>query len=348
MKRQSIRQLLVTLPSTALVAAGFVAGSSQATEQVCFSDFIPFQTTNWNSTVSVSKFDPELGILTSIYFELSGDVAGSAAIESLDASPITVNTTYQAEITLTRPDLSVLVVATPFTSFQDNLTAFDGTIDFAGTSGITHAGIQVNDTVSTTSPPPISDLALFTGAPGNPGMIVLPIDAAGTSTASGSGNLITQFLTEAGADVEVCYNYELDCNGNGIPDVTDISSGTSPDLDGDGIPDECQPSTTSFCEGDGSANGGADCPCNNNGNPGEGCDNGTGMGGLLIWTELDSVLIEFGQENDVRLRMAVSDITQRKHAEAEKRLLERQILHAQKLESLSLLTGGIAHSSTIC
>jgi hypothetical protein len=32
----------------------------------------------------------------------------------------------------------------------------------------------------------------------------------------------------------------VDCNGNGIPDSTDILNGTSPDANGDGIPDECQ------------------------------------------------------------------------------------------------------------
>ena len=31
-----------------------------------------------------------------------------------------------------------------------------------------------------------------------------------------------------------------DCNSNGVPDETDISSGTSTDCDGNGIPDECQ------------------------------------------------------------------------------------------------------------
>jgi PAS domain S-box-containing protein len=39
----------------------------------------------------------------------------------------------------------------------------------------------------------------------------------------------------------------------------------------------------------------------------------------------------------------VRDVTERKRAEAERRRLEAQILHAQKLESLGVLAGGIAH-----
>lgn len=258
-------------------------------QQICFSDDVPLQPTNWNSSVTVSKFDPDLGILVGIVFTLNGTAQGSAAVESLDGTPTTVNTAFQAELTLTRPDLTTIVVTTPLATFTDNLTAFDGIIDFGGTSGITHAGIITSDTDIVNSPPPPGDLALFTGPGGAPGTITLPLSARGISNASGSGNLITQFLTSATGELTVCYLYELDCNGNGIPDSEDILLGGMPDGNNDGIPDECQPRTTSICEGDGSANGGLDCPCGNNGNPGEGCDNGSGSGGLLTASGTPSV-----------------------------------------------------------
>lgn len=35
------------------------------------------------------------------------------------------------------------------------------------------------------------------------------------------------------------WNVAADCNGNGIPDATDIADGTSTDANGDGVPDEC-------------------------------------------------------------------------------------------------------------
>jgi len=275
----------------ALVGAALLTGSALATAgnpPACNSDSIPVQTTNWNSSVTIQKFDSALGILQGVEFQLTGTITGSAAIESLDAAPSTVVTTYQAAITLTRPDFSVLVVATPFQNFTDPLTAFDGVVDFGGTSGITHSGINVNAQETVTSTLAV-DLTLFAGPAGNPGTIILPVDAAGSSTASGSGNLITQFLTDGGADVRVCYTYAPDCNGNGIPDSDDIQLGNSNDNNNDGIPDECQPGTGSFCEGDGSANGGLDCPCGNNGGPGEGCDNGLGFGGLLTASGVPSI-----------------------------------------------------------
>ncbi len=284
-----LHRFTTSIGACALLAAATTAATSTAGGlQVCYSDGINTQTTNWTSQLTVPKFDPAMGVLLSVDFELRGDILGSAAIESLDAQASTVTSNYQAAITLTRPDTSVIVVAVPVQQFIDSLTAFDGTVDFAGTSGITHANISTN-AVELASSSSAADLALFTGPSGAPGTISLPVDAIGTSSASGSGNLITQFLTDAGASLVVCYNYGLDCNGNGIDDALDVSNGSSNDLNGDGIPDECQPDTRSFCEGDGSQNGGADCPCNNNGGPGEGCDNGSGSGGLLTASGVPSV-----------------------------------------------------------
>jgi hypothetical protein len=37
-----------------------------------------------------------------------------------------------------------------------------------------------------------------------------------------------------------CYESDVDCNANGIPDACDVLSGTSLDLDANGIPDECE------------------------------------------------------------------------------------------------------------
>lgn len=268
-----------------LVLAGPSAALATPQLQVCHDDTIPLATTNWSSAVSVPKFDAGLGLLTSVEFELTGGIFGSAAIESFDASATTVTTSFQATMTLTRPDQSVLVVAVPMQQFVDDLSSYDGTFDFGGASGITHGDISSQDVRSLISTSP-ADLALFTGT----GDIVLPVDAAGSSTASGSGNLITQFLTDARAGLRVCYNYAPDCNGNGVPDGDDITGQYSNDHDLDGVPDECQPGWRSLCEGDGAATGGGiECPCGNNGAPGEGCDNGSGAGGLLSASGVPSV-----------------------------------------------------------
>jgi hypothetical protein len=66
------------------------------------------------------------------------------------------------------------------------------------------------------------------------------------------GDYYTIIAAASGADVAYAatFNGEQDvyylrvfpdCNENGVSDVDDIASGTSPDADGNGIPDECEP-----------------------------------------------------------------------------------------------------------
>ena len=101
--------------------------NAQTTQQICFTSTVPLQSTNWNSTVSIQKFNPNLGTLVSIDFTLTGHSVGSARAESLDAQPSTVTLTFQNTITLTRPDFSVIVVTIPQAVFMDTLQAYDGT-----------------------------------------------------------------------------------------------------------------------------------------------------------------------------------------------------------------------------
>lgn len=219
----TFRRLLAT--AVLACTAPLAAAAGPTLQQVCHTASIPLQSTNWNNALTVPKFDPALGQLVSISFTLNGHIEGAARAESLDASPTVVTTNFQAQITLTRPDNSVIVVTIPIANFNDTFTAFDGVIDFGGTSGAAHLGISANASNSAVSPPPISDLALFTGLPNAPGTITLPVLAAGTSNASGSGNVITQFTTSASASCTVCYNYIntppnfTQCNTNAMASV---------------------------------------------------------------------------------------------------------------------------------
>jgi hypothetical protein len=83
-----------------------------------------------------------------------------------------------------------------------------------------------------------------------------------------------------------------DCNLNGVPDTCDITLGTSLDTNANGTPDECETNGgTLYCFGDGSGNGGPDCPCLNNSAVGaeEGCLNSTGVGGRLYGSGVSDV-----------------------------------------------------------
>jgi hypothetical protein len=285
------------------LAVALAAPAARAQNPVCHSFSIPSATTNWTSALQVPRWDPQDGVLLSIDFTLTATTIGTARCESLDARPSTVTTVFQSTLSLRRPDATDLVVAIPTQQFVDPLDAFDGTVDFGGTSGASHLGIVASDVESSTSPRPPSDLALFTGPAGNPGTIGLTVRAQGTSSGSGPGNLILQFFQQAGASVDVCYHWAPDCNQNGVPDAQDISGGTSTDVNFNGVPDECDPPVIDFCIGDGPANGGPSCPCGNEAPSGPihtGCLNSTGAGGFLqafgtASVSNDTLLLSAGQ-----------------------------------------------------
>lgn len=173
-------------------------------DSIMFSDNVSLQSTNFTSSVSVPKFDPMLGTLNKVTLKLAGHVEGMAQFESLDADPATIDMQLAAQIVLQRPDMSMLVVTLPLIMTTDNVLAFDGVIDFGGTSGKSYPMLSADDmnTVMTMS---AMDLALFTG----PGNIMLPVVATGASTGSGAGNLLLQFATSASANVMVTYDYTV-------------------------------------------------------------------------------------------------------------------------------------------
>jgi len=68
-----------------------------------------------------------------------------------------------------------------------------------------------------------------------------------------------------------------------------------------------------------------------------------GIKGRHVWLDTHAVPFRNEQGEIVSLLGITRDVTGRKRAEEERLNLEKQILHAQKLESLGVLAGGIAH-----
>lgn len=189
-----------------LLLVQFAAVGMASADSVTYNGAIVLTKTNWNSSITIPKFDATLGTLTSIQFSLAGHVEGSAKFESLDAAPATVTMDLSAMLKLQRPDLSTLVVTIPVVSTLDNVTAFDGVIDFGGTSGRTYPDLSADKTESAASSAP-GDLVLFTATFLGEN-ITLPVVATGASSGSGAGNLVLQFGTFASADASVTYFYD--------------------------------------------------------------------------------------------------------------------------------------------
>ena len=158
--------------------------------------------TGWSKELSAAQFDPSLGTLDSVNITLTGDETASVAAENLGATAATLGFSETPTLTLVTPDPNTYVRATPTVTDGMTLAAYDGSEDFAGTSGQTEQGLTATaqTTAELTS---TQDLAAFTGD----GSITLPMYAFGASSLAGPADLLTQLADRAGATISISYTY---------------------------------------------------------------------------------------------------------------------------------------------
>jgi hypothetical protein len=190
--------------ATLVCAAGFANAAT-----ITLSDTVAVSTTNFTTSLNFAKFDTMGGtrVLESVTFAIDGSIFGSAEVESRDNAATTVVTTLSAELTLIDALSNTLVVTIPSITNIFNATAFDGVLDFGGTSGNSYLGLTANQYEDETYTD-IPTLTLFT-ATGMDTTANLTFHADATSSATGAGNLTSAFNTSAGGLVSVIYEYRV-------------------------------------------------------------------------------------------------------------------------------------------
>ncbi|MEO1427576.1 MAG: choice-of-anchor E domain-containing protein [Cyanobacteria bacterium J06633_8] len=196
----------LSISKTKVMVAAFAAilapiNAAQATT-LQYESSVDLEKTNYEKQITLPKFDSGLGKLESVLFELSGNVEGSVELENRDAQAALVTGNLAAEISLKKPDSSLLLVALPTASIEQNLEAYDKVLDFDGTSGVKLTGISDSEKESALLTIP-DDFTPFVGD----GSFNLFVKAIGNSKATGPGNLVAGFETFAGASVSVTYTY---------------------------------------------------------------------------------------------------------------------------------------------
>jgi len=161
----------------------------------------PLQSTYWSQVFTLPKFDPTLGTLNSVTFELTGRVEGSVSFESLDVEPATVSMTLGAIVTLFHSDNTVIATTSPSVTTTDYVGAYDGVIDLDGASGRTHSGLWSSTVQSYCIAS--CDLSQYVG----PGTFDVTVAATGNSGGHGAGNLLMLFRASASAAAQVRYDY---------------------------------------------------------------------------------------------------------------------------------------------
>lgn len=165
------------------------------------SDTIAEQDTDWAQNLVVPQFNPALGTLTAISYQLTGGVSGEAAAENKSASSATLTLKLQATITVNKPGGGQLAEVIPLVDNSFNATAYDHVLDFGGTSGVTYSGLTASD--NTSGSVQAVDWSAWEGS----GNVSLAAEGVGSSTATGSGNVVSSFTSQAGATLDVWYTY---------------------------------------------------------------------------------------------------------------------------------------------
>ena len=183
---------------------------------------IPIQGTNWDETLSFSKFDPSLGTLNSISFSLTGEISARIGFENFRTNSSTVTSTAAATITVKDPVSNVVLVQVlPGNTITDLLTGFDFSFNYAGTSGRNY-GYAPSDlvfltvgqnlgarTATATTNAVHGALSSFIGLDN----VLVPVSAVNLTTVTGTGGSINStFDTDAGALLTLIYDYTEGAN----------------------------------------------------------------------------------------------------------------------------------------
>lgn len=161
----------------------------------------PQAATDWSASQAIPQFDPSLGTLTSVEIINNDQIASTIKVENLDGAPATIHATVAGTVTLSGPGVPGLV--TNLSADQTfAASAFDGTVDFGGTSGHDFGPKSATGSNSVTLTAP-SDLAAFIGT----GNVSFTEAAHGTSNGSGAANLLLSIHTQASGSLTLIYHY---------------------------------------------------------------------------------------------------------------------------------------------
>lgn len=233
--------------TSCIVAIGLAVAPLASAQTQTVSHSVPYAsqvlTQTWTSTLTVPRFDPSLGHLTTVVLNLDGFLHGASRQENVSAAPISAQAETTAALTLNSlPPIPPVAVFPVIVDGQADLPAFDGTLDYAGTSGFDRPfapvfggpGSDYRQRVLFSA----TDLAPFLGPAGAPGTIAFGVQASQSVDNQTGPTLAVDSLATISGTFRLDYLYEI-------------------------LPGAICTSAASW--------GG--CPCSNAGSPGNGCGN---------------------------------------------------------------------------
>lgn len=192
------------LLALALVAA---TGAAQA-DTIVLTDTFGLATTNWTNALSgLAQFDSSLGTLNAVTINLSGDIVQTLKAENTGAVADNLTPVAGANLLFRKGTTTLQTLALSNTGSAFAATAFDGTSDFAGTSGVDFGSLTAAGTLSAITFTSAADLADFIGSGTLAGFNVRAVGNG--SINSDNGNLDSSIATQARYNLTLTYDYTV-------------------------------------------------------------------------------------------------------------------------------------------
>jgi len=170
-------------------------------QQQVFSDVLAGN----SGSITFNRFDPTLGTLVSVIQRIDFQVQGLASIENTGGGDAVANIAVGGQMTLLDPDGALAIgSAEAGQTVTAAVGAFDGNLDFGGTSGtIASTALGTGFRQSTLTAASGTSLVDFIGT----GTVDLPFTTRGTASGIGPANLAADILTNLGGTVSLQYEY---------------------------------------------------------------------------------------------------------------------------------------------
>jgi len=191
-----------------ILLTSVLATADAKTETYCGS--IPLQSTDWNSSVTLPKFDPALGALNEVNIDCGLNLSEGIYAENLNNNSIKYMANISGGFLLELPGSEKLSIIINRSS-NGSLEGFDGNMDYSGPSGINASVSNPSEHAN------INVTAIEDFVAGEPGEnITLPASVFVSSLLSAPGSTSIGISMKAGVDVCVRYSYDPTVNGQGV------------------------------------------------------------------------------------------------------------------------------------
>lgn len=201
--RRSLPAVLASLVLAALIALFATAGVSAAatvTQTSAPACATGKAGTDWVKSLALPQFNPALGTLVSVSVTQNASISSSLKVESKNGTPRTDTfDLVTANVWIEAPGTARLTSSLPSQQKTHQFTAYDGAVDYAGTSGWSTSFGDDSQQMITSS----TAFAAWTGT----GTVAIPAEARATTSTSMSGNYIADWTTEASISACVTYTY---------------------------------------------------------------------------------------------------------------------------------------------